>query len=265
MNDPNPKSNQMTELEQAAKASQPGMGERLIDLLHESFDMQQAIVLTLSEGEKLASSSMDAWSMKDTLAHIVAWSDVLNMRLEMLARGETPREYEDEDKINAEFYQARHNLSWSAIMETSRKAYSRLVERIQTFTETDLTDPGRYTWLKGVPLWRRILGTAYVHPLTHLAFYYNQRGQPALGLKMQEDAAQILLAFDPDPAWQSQVVYNLACQYALSGDRATAVAKLRQALRVDTGLLAWSKQDPDFNAIRDDPEFQAIYTDFGSQ
>ena len=34
--------------------------------------------------------------MKDTLAHIVAWSDVLNIRLEMLARGETPQEYEDD-------------------------------------------------------------------------------------------------------------------------------------------------------------------------
>lgn len=265
MNDPNSEPIQMTKLEQAAKASQAGMGERLVGLLHESFDRQQAIVLTLTEAEKLASGTMEIWSMKDTLAHIVAWSDVLNIRLEMLARGETPQEYEDDDKINAEFYQARRNLSWSAIMETSRKAYTRLVERIQTFTETDLTDPGRYAWMKGVPLWRRILGTAYVHPLTHLAFYYNQRGQPALGLKMQVDAARKLLAFDPDPAWQSQVVYNLACQYALSGDRKTAVAKLRQALIIDTGLLEWSQQDPDFNAFRDNPEFQAIYTDFGSQ
>ena len=237
----------------------------LIALLQEMFDAQQALVLTLSDAERFAAGTIENWSVKDTISHIVAWNDVLNLRLTRSARSENQPLYQDVNKANEEFYQIRHKLSWSAVLEASRKAYTRLVERIHELDEADLTDPGRFTWLEGEPLWRRILRTAYVHPLIHLAYYYNQRGSKALGLQIQQQAAQKLLQLDDSPDWRSKIIYNLACQYSLSGDQATAIKKLRQALREDRGLLEWSKQDPDFNSIREQPEFQAIYTELESE
>ncbi len=238
-----------------------GIHARLISLLQEMYDAQQAIVLTLSEAERQAKGSFDNWSFKDTLAHIVAWTDVMNMRLDLLARGEMPVDYEDTDQVNAEFYQARRKLSWSAVLESSRKSFSGLIERLHSFTEAQLLEPDQYAWLKGRPLWQRVLNAAYVHPQIHLALYHQQHGRSELGLQMQLEAAERLLAFDPDPVWHSQVHYNLACQYALSGDAPTAIDRLRLALQLDSGLLDWSRQDPDFNAIRDVPAFQAIYSE----
>ena len=83
-----------------------------------------------------------------------------------------------------------------------------------------------------------------------------------MGIRLQEDAAQKLLKLDQDPAWQSEVIYNLACHYALSGDKETAIARLRLALHHDLALLDWSRQDPDFDGIRQEPDFQAIYAEF---
>lgn len=243
-------------------AENPGLHAKMVSLLQEMFDAQQTIVLMSSRDERLASGTFDHWSLKDTLAHIVAWNDVMNMRLDMLIRGETPFDFENVDQVNADFYQMRSKLSWSAVLESSRKAYNGLVERLPSFSEVDLTDPQRFAWLNGLPLWQRILNAAYVHPLIHLAFFYNQIGQTAMGLNLQEDAAQKLLEFDQSPAWQSQVIYNLACQYALSGDKETAITRLKLALDHDSSLLDWSRQDPDFDAIRQDPAFQAIYAEF---
>jgi len=248
--------------EQASGPSIPGIQTRLITLLHEMYDSQQAIVLTLDDEDRQAIGTFSSWSMKDTLAHIVAWTDVLNIRLDQLAHEETPVDYEDIDQINAEFFYARSKLSWSAVLEASRKAYNGLVERIRSIPEKYLIDPERYAWLHGEPLWRRILTSAYVHPLIHLAYYFNQHDQAELGLAMQEDAAGKLLAFAQDLSWHSEVLYNLACQYALSGDKATAIAKLRQALNCDATLLEWSQEDPDFSAIKNDPEFKAVYAEF---
>lgn len=242
----------------------PRLAAGLITLLQEMFDAQQTLVLTLSDAERLAPGTLEKWSAKDTLSHIVAWNDILNLRLDRASRGEAQPEYGDVNKVNQEFYQTRHKLSWSAVLEASRKAYNRLVERIREMQEAELTEPDHFDWLEGEPLWRRIVRTAYVHPLIHLAYYYNLRGRKALGLQIQEEAAQKLLALDDSPDWRSGIIYNLACQYSLSGDKATAIMRLRQALQTDRRLLAWSQQDPDFNSIRDDPEFQAIYAELDS-
>lgn len=248
--------------EQRSNLNPEGIHARLIPLLQEMFDAQQTIVLTLNDSERNENGTFDNWSLKDTLAHIVAWNDILNLRLDLLARGETPEGYEDADSVNAEFYQERAKLSWSAVLESSRKSFTTLIERLDEFTEEQLVDPGHYAWLTGRPLWQRVLGTAYVHPQIHLAYYYQQHGKSELGLKLQLDAADKLLAFDQDPVWQSQVNYNLACQYALYGEKSVAIDKLRLALQLDQSLLEWSTQDPDFDTIRNDPEFQAIYSEF---
>jgi hypothetical protein len=196
--------------------SQPESGEpahrniavNLVALLQEMYDAQQTLVLTLSDAERLTPGTFENWSAKDTIAHISAWIDVMNLRMDRFSRGEPQLVYAKVDEVNQEFYRVRHKLSWSAVLEASRKAYNGLVERIRELDETDLIDPERYDWLEGEPMWRRIMGTAYVHPLIHLTYYYNQRGQKTLGLEIQTQAAQKLLALDDSPDWHSQIIHS---------------------------------------------------------
>jgi hypothetical protein len=180
----------------------------LVALLQEMYDAQQTLVLTLSDAERLTPGTFENWSAKDTIAHISAWIDVMNLRMDRFSRGEPQLVYAKVDEVNQEFYRVQHKLSWSAVLEASRKAYNGLVERIRELDETDLIDPERYDWLEGEPMWRRIMGTAYVHPLIHLTYYYNQRGQKTLGLEIQAQAAQKLLALDDSPDWHSQIIHS---------------------------------------------------------
>lgn len=52
--------------------------------------------------------------------------------------------------------------------------------------------------------------------------------------------------------------YNLACAYALEGNKESAIKSLQQA--IDCGYSSWAhmKQDPDLESIRNEPQFTAL-------
>jgi hypothetical protein len=71
--------------------------------------------------------------------------------------------------------------------------------------------------------------------------------------------ARSMAGLDDSPVWQGAVKYQLACHYSLLGARAEAIRELQESLVLNPGLTDWSKEDPDLDAIRGEPEYQAIY------
>jgi hypothetical protein len=64
---------------------------------------------------------------------------------------------------------------------------------------------------------------------------------------------------DPSSSWQGTARYNLACHYALIGEAEKAIDGLREALELNPRLTDWSKEDPDFAPLREDPRYMALY------
>jgi tetratricopeptide (TPR) repeat protein len=54
------------------------------------------------------------------------------------------------------------------------------------------------------------------------------------------------------------VIYNVACCEALAGRKEDAIEHLRQAIGLSERFREYAKGDSDFDAIRDDPEFQRL-------
>lgn len=57
---------------------------------------------------------------------------------------------------------------------------------------------------------------------------------------------------------EAVVLYNLACYWTLAGDKQNALSWLGRALRMDAGLQKLIPEESDFDALRDDPDFQFI-------
>jgi len=76
-------------------------------------------------------------------------------------------------------------------------------------------------------------------------------GDQVLGLKWAERA----LAIDPEDAG---VRYNVACLYALEGQKARAIDCLEEAVGAGFANMEWVEKDPDLDSLRDDPRFQAL-------
>ena len=85
-----------------------------------------------------------------------------------------------------------------------------------------------------------------------------RHGQAALATRMGEEGAARLGALDDSPTWRGEILYNLACQFALNGDRAKALALLTESLSLQPGLREWSTQDADLVSLREDPAFLAL-------
>lgn len=54
------------------------------------------------------------------------------------------------------------------------------------------------------------------------------------------------------------VLYNLACYYALAGEKENALSWLGRSLRMDRGLLKSIPDESDFDSLRSDSDFQHL-------
>jgi len=52
--------------------------------------------------------------------------------------------------------------------------------------------------------------------------------------------------------------YNLACYLCLAGDKRRSLAHLARALALDARYREMIETEPDFDSLRDDPDFQAV-------
>ncbi|HUG52854.1 MAG TPA: hypothetical protein VMR21_04615 [Vicinamibacteria bacterium] len=87
--------------------------------------------------------------------------------------------------------------------------------------------------------------------LLHHGVYLHNRGEYEEALKFLRQAAEI------HPR-NEHVLYCMAATAARAGDNATALKSLRQAVTAGPANRAQARQDPDFDALREDEEFLSI-------
>lgn len=76
--------------------------------------------------------------------------------------------------------------------------------------------------------------------------------------KDYEKAVEIYEGFLAETPGDAGFLYNLACAESLLGRKEDALEHLRQAVEADAVFKKNAIEDPDFDAIRADPEFSAI-------
>ncbi len=131
------------------------------------------------------------------------------------------------------------------------------VERLE---ESELEGFKALGWGEDTPVWRSIADTTCIHPLVHLSENTVERGDARHAVQLQKNALPVLAEIDDSPQWRGNLVYNLACQYALAGDSLNAIIQLGEALRQRPDLAEWSQQDSDLESLRSHPAYQALYT-----
>jgi tetratricopeptide (TPR) repeat protein len=235
------------------------MRRKIVEMLDRADEIKQSLVSKLNEEERSKSGVYDHWSIKDHVAHCAAWMDRLAREISVVTEGITPTRSEDIEQVNEEIFHEFSSQSWGEILAYSVEAKSALVEAMQILPDEDLLTRELLPWQSGRELWKLILGTGYTHPMTHYSQAQLESKNYHQAREIQEEMCEDLMALDESPSWQGVAVYNLACFYALAGEKGQAIGSLKEALGLNPALIDWSKQDPDFDAIRDDPAYSAIY------
>jgi tetratricopeptide (TPR) repeat protein len=230
---------------------------KLIELIRKIDREEQALYESLSEAERSLPGRADKWSPKDALAHMAAWKEREAANLAAIARGEPATKYDDFEAVNAREFETFRETPWTEIMEKAAEANRRLIAQIEGRSDADLDGPRD----EKRTVWRSVAGTGYVHPVMHLSRIYAESGDRERADRLQMQAASDLLELGGGSEWEGTVKYNLACHYALSGETEKAIRGLKEALELNPGLTDWSKEDPDFAAIREAPEYIALYAE----
>ncbi len=73
-----------------------------------------------------------------------------------------------------------------------------------------------------------------------------------------EEAIDVMMAAYQFHEDEPIVLYNLACYFALAGDKSQALSWLGRAIRMESSLRDLVPDEPDFDQLRQDADFQII-------
>jgi hypothetical protein len=228
---------------------------QLKTLFDQAYEAELAFIANLTVEQRMADSAPDHWSHKDTLAHIAAWNAHEVWQMHAASQGETQPLSGDIDEINAGIYAEHQMWNWEQVMQLLDDARRDLAAALVGLSDSDLTDPNRFAWTRRQSLLHRLAFTVYFHALSHIARLLWDSGEHAAGAQLAETISLNMASLDESDDWQGVQRYNLACFYALSGQRQAALDLVRQSLALRPAMAGWARQDTELASLWEDPAF----------
>lgn len=161
------------------------MKTHMLAALREEFDHWERVLAGLSEAQINAVPQPGELSLKDEIAHLWAWQQRSIARLAAGANNTEPQmpawwpdatvtrpeesdNHEAEnDRINAQIYEAYRDLPWTQVYTQWRADFLRFLDLGEALAEPALLDASRFPWLNGYSLADVLLGS-YDHHQEHL-------------------------------------------------------------------------------------------------
>jgi len=234
------------------------MIKELTELLEKGYQTEREFIAALTKEERDAKGSFELWTAKDILAHDSYWRRHHAENVLSVLAGKPPVETDD-DQVNEGVFSQYQDQSWDQIEALARTSLERVKEALAALSEEDLQNSDFYPWLDGRPLWREFVGNIYTHPILHVSDWYIKRGNATRAAELYQEMTGKLTRLSDDPEWIGTIRYNNACSFSLLGDKEKAISELREALKLRPGLTEWSQQDPDFEPIRAEAGYKALY------
>jgi tetratricopeptide (TPR) repeat protein len=228
----------------------------LIQLLDLAQSFRQQLLADFSSAEDKRSGTWEQWSLKDELAHVIAWQANALARMAALVHQETLPDFSEYERINRAVFDTQRDRSLAEIVADGDRAYADFVALILSLPADDLAQPARFSDQERHSLAEQIIGNGYEHPGWHYASFYVRHGDLAKATQLQQASVAAIADW---PEQYGMARYNLACFYAVNGQTELALAELREALQLRPDLIEWSKQDSDLESLRAEPAYQALY------
>jgi tetratricopeptide (TPR) repeat protein len=231
----------------------------LKELLEKSYQAEKQFIASLSEEERNAEGSFETWAAKDILAHIAHWKKHYAGNILSALEGKSPVQIEDGDQANKQVYCQYRDQPWAAIEALMVESCEWMKEALSMLGDEGLERVDLLPQQNELPLWRVVVGNVYTHPIIHLSDWEIKKGSPARAAEMYQEMTGLLSSLDDSPDWQGTIRYNNACSFSLLGEKEKAIRLLSEALEMNPALKEWSQQDPDFEPIRGEAGYKALY------
>lgn len=153
----------------------------VLTALSEELGYWEGRLAALSEAEIVGSQLRNGWSLKDLMAHLMAWQQVTRARLVAARAGGAPvlpewlegSDPESEEEIhgfNARIFEIHRDRPWPEVHAEWRSGFDEVLRLGRELPEADLLEPGRFPWLDGHPLIAVLEGTLRHHREDHRGY-----------------------------------------------------------------------------------------------
>jgi hypothetical protein len=115
----------------------------------------------------------DDWSIKDILAHIFAWEQVLLYWWQAGQGHEIPTDpspnlsHEEIERLNTDFYQAHRHRPLAEVQAHYRRSYTQVMAILEAAPAAALEQPGYFPWAEGQPFASFVIGNTSDHYQEH--------------------------------------------------------------------------------------------------
>lgn len=169
-------------LEWRARGEYPTTKPELLKRVHERHAEMEGLLASLS-AEQMTVPELDAgWSVKDSLAHLAAWENLAVDWIGQYRRGETPKYWaegflvgdgnteEQMNRFNAHLFEQNKHRALDEVLEHFRSTFLRVVETIESLSESKIFDPNHFPARKSRPLITLVAGDSYEHYDEHIGW-----------------------------------------------------------------------------------------------
>lgn len=158
--------------------------DEILDALEDTRENFLDAIEGLDEDDLQEPGVNGEWSVKDILIHLSTWEAELVKLLWQARQGIQPTTVHfssiDVDQQNEAWFEAYRHRPIGRVLADFEGVRKQTVRRVDSFSEVDLTNPERFNWLKGHPLWEWIAGDSFEHEAEHLEQIRYWRSQKEL-------------------------------------------------------------------------------------
>ncbi len=153
--------------------------DQILTTIGDEYERWQALLSGLTEAQITARELPGGLSIKDVMAHLMAWQQRSIERLQAALDGRepnfagwppdlSPESEEDLDQVNAWIFEKHRDDSWNEVYRRWRDGYMRFMKLSKDTPEDDYFDSEKYPWLAGYTLGHVIVSSYRHHHEEHL-------------------------------------------------------------------------------------------------
>ena len=149
---------------------EPMTKEKLLKLIQTEHTNLEQVLASLDETQMTEPGVLGEWSVKDILSHIPYWEQRM---LNRFRTGQVPPVPEGMtweqmiDVLNEQNYLENREKSLSEVRNEFQRSHEEVMYFLDTLSDDDLNNPGRFEWNRGEPVWHYIRGDTYAHYQEH--------------------------------------------------------------------------------------------------
>lgn len=149
--------------------SRPLNKAQLLAAAQKEYTVLEKFITSLTPEQLAFSAAPSAWAVKDVLAHLYEWQQMLFTWYETGLRGEVPAvpapgyKWSQLPALNQAIYEKYSDLTAEKTLALFRESHQKTIQFIEALSDNDLSTPGLYAWMNQNTLLAYLNSTSAAH------------------------------------------------------------------------------------------------------